>query len=89
MTPTSNATAVIMATLMMLGLGTGMGMVIDAAGLQSSLPPISRLITADLDALAGSGLRTLAYYDYDEEGRRTCRQTIRLSGSKAFYTPCP
>ena len=61
MTPTSNATAVIMATLMMLGLGTGMGVVIDAAGLQSSLPPISRLITADLDALAGSGLRTRAY----------------------------
>jgi len=79
----------IMATLTMLGLGAGMGAIIDAAGLQSSMPPTSRLIVADRDALAGSGLRTLAYYDYDEQGRRTCRQTIRLSGSKAFYTPCP
>jgi hypothetical protein len=89
MTPPTDATVMILTTLMVLGLGTGIGVIINAGGWQSGIPPVSRLTAADRESFAGSGLRTLAHYDYDEQGRRTCRQTIKLSGSKAFYTPCP
>jgi hypothetical protein len=89
MTPPTDMTAMILATLMVLGLGTGIGVIIDAGGWQSSMPPVSRLTAADRESFAGSGLRTFVHYDYDEQGHRTCRQAIRLSGSKAFYTPCP